>query len=505
MPWSFEGYHRSTAYPHSSIVLPMPPPLSNHSHPSRQGPSDQNQSNQSNPPNRSSRPANPNTPPLPMSSERSAPPPSGRGLTLPSLNPNANQSSTGLQATPPAMSNSRASDSPESSPTAQPPPSLLDRPSAFRFPDDPARPSNRGNGEGVPLAPTHAPQLPLPSEFPGMQYTLTDGFMVDRSNLPHGSGHPPSNLTPPSLSSRRQQLLARRLGQPEHDSDEDLGSSADEEEQMLRYLDEFGVNPTHLRSLVAEDHIRAAQVLRGQLPNKRVASKKALGQLQSVDLDSLSESERTCVICYNDFGQASPEGVIEAPLRLPKCQHVFGDHCIKKWFEESDSCPYCRDKVPSEVALAPSLRTYQNLFRMRRMPGGSSSLTPNDDSILRILAQQETREVARLRARQEGGPDNLSPRPFQPREHPGHASNSASQHDQSTPTPAVFRLGPSPPMQMTPHNPYYSSMPYGVPPPAPYSQQQPAMGSLTPPHFQNPTSSGNNGGPDPTGSEGQLQ
>lgn len=234
-------------------------------------------------------------------------------------------------------------------------------------------------------------------------------------------------------------------------------------------------------------------------------------------------------------------------------------------------------------------------------PDGPCSQLASDDSILRILAQQETREVARLRARQEGTSDNLSPRPFQPRErrsppseamenrrrtrarhssfhpsypagfavgrastashtavasalgqqspsrerviapsgipwpgfpldlnrsltpHPatqsmttgqrlfytptdqGHASNSASQHDQSTPTPAVFRLGPSPPMQMTPHNPYYPSMPYGAAPPAPYSQQQPAMGSLTPPHFQNPTSSGNNGGPDPTGSEGQLQ
>lgn len=58
-----------------------------------------------------------------------------------------------------------------------------------------------------------------------------------------------------------------------------------------------------------------------------------------------------CIICYNDFGVATPEGINEAPLRLPKCQHVFGDHCIKKWFEESDSCPYCRDKVESECQI----------------------------------------------------------------------------------------------------------------------------------------------------------
>ncbi|KAJ3553800.1 hypothetical protein NPX13_g10791 [Xylaria arbuscula] len=89
---------------------------------------------------------------------------------------------------------------------------------------------------------------------------------------------------------------------------------------------------------------------------KRVASRRALASLQSVNIADLPESERTCVICYNDFGVANPEGVNEAPLRLPKCKHVFGDHCIKKWFQESDSCPYCRDKVHSEIQNFPSRR-----------------------------------------------------------------------------------------------------------------------------------------------------
>lgn len=93
----------------------------------------------------------------------------------------------------------------------------------------------------------------------------------------------------------------------------------------------------------------SGRFLRGHGSGKRVASKKALASLQSVDITDLPESERTCVICYNDFGVANPEGINEAPLRLPKCKHVFGDHCIKKWFQESDSCPYCRDKVHSEL------------------------------------------------------------------------------------------------------------------------------------------------------------
>ncbi|KAI0875228.1 hypothetical protein GGS24DRAFT_500064 [Hypoxylon argillaceum] len=98
--------------------------------------------------------------------------------------------------------------------------------------------------------------------------------------------------------------------------------------------------------------------LRGHGSGKRVASKKALASLQSVNIVDLPESERTCVICYNDFGVANPEGINEAPLRLPKCKHVFGDHCIKKWFQESDSCPYCRDKVHSEFQIIPARRTY---------------------------------------------------------------------------------------------------------------------------------------------------
>lgn len=105
--------------------------------------------------------------------------------------------------------------------------------------------------------------------------------------------------------------------------------------------------------------------------DKVAASKVALRLLQSVKIEDLPEKERSessrrlscidacweigeltrriaCVICYNDYGVETPEGINEAPLRLPKCKHVFGDHCIKRWFEESDSCPYCRDKLRTE-------------------------------------------------------------------------------------------------------------------------------------------------------------
>ncbi|CAN8098635.1 unnamed protein product [Discula destructiva] len=95
---------------------------------------------------------------------------------------------------------------------------------------------------------------------------------------------------------------------------------------------------------------RQSQILRGRMNGKRVASKKAVQSLEKLDVDDLQDTEKTCVICYNDFGVASPEGIVESPLRLPKCKHVFGNKCILKWLQESYSCPYCRDKLESEMA-----------------------------------------------------------------------------------------------------------------------------------------------------------
>lgn len=46
---------------------------------------------------------------------------------------------------------------------------------------------------------------------------------------------------------------------------------------------------------------------------------------------------------------------MEKPIRLPKCKHIFGDKCIRKWFEDNDTCPYCRDKLPSEAAVRKSI------------------------------------------------------------------------------------------------------------------------------------------------------
>ncbi|SZF03023.1 unnamed protein product [Blumeria hordei] len=101
---------------------------------------------------------------------------------------------------------------------------------------------------------------------------------------------------------------------------------------------------------------RSLAVMRGALAAcKRVPSKETIASLEIVKLDNLKGTDRTCIICYNEFGIENPEGQSETPLRLPVCKHLFGDKCIRKWFENSDSCPYCRSKLPSELSMTKTL------------------------------------------------------------------------------------------------------------------------------------------------------
>ncbi|RYO82444.1 hypothetical protein DL766_004780 [Monosporascus sp. MC13-8B] len=165
---------------------------------------------------------------------------------------------------------------------------------------------------------------------------------------------PPPSQESPSEERRRGAIRTRRATPviprlppssapgSESSSDED-GDAAERSLHGYGFLELIGTGFG-----LPEDRVRAQQLLRGTMSGKRVASKSAIASLQSVKIADLPQGDRVCVICYNDYGVQNPEGINEAPLRLPRCKHVFGDHCIKKWFEEHDTCPYCRDKVPSE-------------------------------------------------------------------------------------------------------------------------------------------------------------
>ncbi|KAH6660192.1 hypothetical protein BKA67DRAFT_530309 [Truncatella angustata] len=204
---------------------------------------------------------------------------------------------------------------------------------------------------------------------------LRNGSNVGRSRTPEISSTAArsSSVTMPPMPQRPTESFTNSqrtvVGQTHNryyvsalnsDSPSDEDSDPNETEMMTaRMLDAI--------TATGESGLRAAQLMRGVNPGRKVASRKAIADLESVELSDLPESERACIICYNDFGTETPEGINEAPLRLPKCQHVFGDHCIKKWFAESDSCPYCRDKLPSEPQHRADPESFVHVMRQSQM------------------------------------------------------------------------------------------------------------------------------------------
>lgn len=255
-----------------------------------------------------------NTPSIPMDSSqnRGAPPQSSRGISLPSLipdsnpHPNPNPNPLASQPTQPT-----ASSSGEPRSVVLPP---VNSTPLFTASEDPARPSDRGPGNGASLssssssAVTVASQLPRPPLFGAMEpLQRTDASSTAGSAHPASDPDrpllPPNSAMPPGPDRRRYYNAPRRVPRPQippsvsqhsdYDSDDDLDRLMDDaDEQTLQYIEEFSVGHPQFRALT-EDHVRASQILRGQMSNKRVASKKALSQLQSVDLSTLPESDRS--------------------------------------------------------------------------------------------------------------------------------------------------------------------------------------------------------------------
>ena len=79
----------------------------------------------------------------------------------------------------------------------------------------------------------------------------------------------------------------------------------------------------------------------------KVSSRKGniQGLMVPLETSTLSPEDRDCTICQEAFqgpgrvtrSQAGRECAIELP-----CGHIFGENCIMRWLEESDTCPQCR-------------------------------------------------------------------------------------------------------------------------------------------------------------------
>ncbi|KAL7789455.1 hypothetical protein V8C37DRAFT_216458 [Trichoderma ceciliae] len=239
----------------------------------------------------------------------------------------------------------------------------------------------------IPQQMSPVPQGRRPSyhTLPGTSSRVTRATISSPpfGSLPHHhdlSGLPPHRR---SAHSRARRSLSTRLAVP------DLGR--DTEEDFSHDTSDYRPGPVDYRASqgpadTADDtNARQIQTPRGDVSDKKTASKVALWLLEYIKIEELPEKERSCVICYNDFGVETPEGVHEVPLRLPKCKHVFGDQCIRRWLEESDSCPYCRDKLQLETRHHFDGSANQAFMTMMRVRSQLSPGTP-EEMYMRLMS-----------------------------------------------------------------------------------------------------------------------
>ncbi|KAF4977394.1 hypothetical protein FZEAL_6071 [Fusarium zealandicum] len=285
-------------------------------------------------------------------------------------------------------------------------PNSLQR-SPYHMPDPSANSFSQSTNNNNPSS--HFPPSPLPPRT----YLPTPPFFP-AAPVPSRALRDvpsPTRPSPPSSGFRRSHPRQQRRSASSRVMSTDPGREDDDDMNRHLYLEQFLHSPGGSDSSESMDDtlVRHMQVVRGSVSTKMVASKRTLGSLQSVKIEDLAEADRNCVICYNDYGVQTPEGISEAPLRLPKCGHVFGDHCIKKWFEDSDSCPYCRDKLHSEPKQqhGASARAFMNMMRSQGIHVSPGMVAADDILVRAMAATSETGD--RSAARQYPAAGRRSP------------------------------------------------------------------------------------------------
>ncbi|KAJ5038785.1 uncharacterized protein L3040_006464 [Drepanopeziza brunnea f. sp. 'multigermtubi'] len=211
----------------------------------------------------------------------------------------------------------------------------------------PAEQDTRPTGAASQLGTAGTTRLPSTSAVESLAEIFShvpNGMAINRNSYPHPNRR---HMSDPERSDGRFETQVRQ--QP-HTLESESESTSDRENSSVFRL----ALTRHARDELYADmgnlDERAIAAMRGQISaSKRLPTEEALGSLETLNAEDLKGKAKSCDICYNEFGISNPEGEVEQPTRLPKCKHIFGDKCIKKWFEDSNSCPYCRDQLPSQL------------------------------------------------------------------------------------------------------------------------------------------------------------
>ena len=123
----------------------------------------------------------------------------------------------------------------------------------------------------------------------------------------------------------------------------------------------------HTRAHIHPPGAMSGSVCGGRRPLRQTASRQR--QDRAASMARTLESE-ACGICLRGRQEVEQRG------RLPLCDHFYCHDCILAWSRRVNSCPLCKQTVPTQPLLLPPIPTHTPYFpfgNLAHIPTQSSS------------------------------------------------------------------------------------------------------------------------------------
>lgn len=105
------------------------------------------------------------------------------------------------------------------------------------------------------------------------------------------------------------------------------------------------------------------------------ASKAAVESLPTIEIvDSHVSTDSQCAVCHEEF-------VLGSEAREMPCKHIYHSDCILPWLSLRNSCPVCRDELPTDSNNSLEINNREQSLddeavglTIWRLPGGGSAV-----------------------------------------------------------------------------------------------------------------------------------